>query len=262
VLKKLGQKPRLIEVDKTENDFGEWYVHTADSFNRGNLFMPVMHVDSLYTMLVPFEKDMDLSNFVHTVFANLMLRLLRLEIPRASVERIMKLYNEQAIFAKTKSRSLVGSLSTILKDIDAIMEYHKDVAEGNKLNLVRLEYKINRSPRNLNGKYIWPLEAFYGCIRKICPELPMRITLSLERYSRQENEILKAIFQNRVPEKLLLKAEGAVLGAEVLFDYMEVQALLKAVNGLQQQSSAIPEKLYADLHRILSFRIQNFEAES
>ena len=51
-------------------------------------------------------------------------------------------------------------------------------------------------------------------------------------------------------------------GAEVLFDYMEVHALLKAVTGSQQQSSDIPEKLYADLNRILSFKLQKFDAES
>ncbi len=76
--KKFEQNPKLTEVDKSEKDFGEWYVNTADSFKRGNLFMTVMHTDSLYTMLVPVEKKMDLTNFVHVVFANLMLRLLRL----------------------------------------------------------------------------------------------------------------------------------------------------------------------------------------
>ena len=44
VFKKFGQKLQLIEVDKSENDFGEWYVNTADSFNKGNLFMPVRNV--------------------------------------------------------------------------------------------------------------------------------------------------------------------------------------------------------------------------
>ncbi len=95
----------------------------------------------------------------------------------------------------------------------------------------------------------------------MCPELPLRIPLPLERCSRQEHVIMRAIFQGRVPEKLLLKVEGSALGAEVLFDYMEVQALLRAVNSSQQQSSDIPEKLYADLNRILSFKIQKFGAE-
>jgi len=260
--KKFGQKPKLIEVDKTENDFGEWYVNTADSFNKGNLFMPVMHADSLYTMLLPIEKDMELSNFVHTVFANLMLRMLRLEISQENTERIMKSYDGQAIFAKTKSRSLVGNLTNVLKDIEAIVECRDDVSKGNKLDLVRLEYKTNSVPRTLNGQYVWPLEVFYGCIRKMCPELPLRIPLPLESCSRYEHGIMMSIFQNRVPEKLLLKVEGSSIGAEVLFDYMEVRALLNAVNNSQQQSSDIPENLYADLNRILSFKIQRFEPES
>lgn len=259
VFKKFGQNPQLIEVDKSENDFGEWYVNTADSFNKGNLFMPVMHAESLYTMLLPIEQNMDLSNFVHTVFANLMLRMLRLEIPQESAERIMKSYNGQAIFSKTKSRSLVGNLTNVLKDIEAMVEYRNDVAEGNKLDIIRLEHKTNDSPRTLNGKTIWPLEAFYCCVRNMCPELPARIPLPLERCSRQENVIMKAVFQGRVPEKLLLKIEGSSLGAEVLFNYMEVQALLKAVNESQQQPSNISERLYADLTRILSFKAAEFD---
>ena len=260
--KKFGQKPQLIEDDKPENDFGEWYVNTADSFNEGNLFMPVMHANSLYTMLVPIEKNMELTNFVHTVFANLMLRMLRLEIPKENAEQIMKSYNEQAIFAKTKSRSLLGNLNSALKDIEAMVEYRDDVAAGNKLDLVRLEYNANDSPRTLNGKYVWPLKVFYGCIRKMCPELPPRIPLPLERCSRHEHAIVRAIFQGRVPEKLLLKVEESAFGAEVLFDYMEVQALLTAVNSSQQQSSGVPNELYTDLNRILSFKLQMFDAES
>ena len=260
--KKFGQKPKLIEVDKTENDFGDWYVNTADAFNKGDLFMPVMHADSLYTMLLPIEKGMGLTNFVHTVFANLMLRMLRLEIPQENTERIMKSYDGQAIFAKTKSRSLVGNLTNVLKDIEAIIEYCDDVAKGNKLDLVRLEYKTNSAPRTLNGKYIWPLEAFYSCIRNLYPELPLRIPLPLERCSRHEHGIMMSIFQGRVPEKLLLKIEGSSLGAEVLFDYMEVRALLSVVNDSQQQSSDIPKDLYADLNRVFSFKIQRFEPKS
>lgn len=251
----------MVEVDKPENDFGEWYVNTADSFNKGNLFMPVMHADSLYTMLVPIEKNMNLTNFVHTVFANLMLRMLRLEIPQESVEQIMQSYDGHAIFAKTKSRSLLGNLTNVLKDIEAMVEYRDDVAEGNKLDLIRLEYNANDSPRTMNRKYIWPLEVFYGCIRKICPGLPPRIPLPLERCSRREHAVMRAIFQGRVPEKLLLKVEGSAIGAEVLFGSMEVQALLRAVDGSQQQSD-VPDDLYADLNRILSFKIQKFDAES
>lgn len=260
--KKFGQKPKSIEVDKSENDFGEWYVNTADYFNEGNLFMPVMHADSLYTMLLPIVKNMELNNFVHTFFTNLMLRMLRLEIPQKNIEQIMKLYNDNAIFAKTKSRSLVGNLANVLKDIEAMVEYCDDVAEGDNLDIVRLEYKINNSPRTLNGKYVWPLKTFYNCIRRMCPELPRRIPLPLERCSMHEHAATTVIFQGRVPEKLLLKIEGATLGAEVLFNYMEVRALLFAVNGSPQKSSEIHENLYTDLNRILSLNLQKFDAES
>lgn len=217
-----------------------------------------MHADSLYTMLLPIEKGMGMSNFVHTVFANLMLRLLRIEIPQESADRIMKPYEGQAVFTKTSSRSILGNLTNAIKDIEAMVEYRDDVAAGNKLDLVRLEYKTNYAPRTLNGDYVWPLKAFYSCIRKMCPELPLRIPLPIERYSRQYDIIIKAIFQDRIPEKLLLKVQGASIGAEVLFNYMEVQALAKAVNASQHEESNIPEKLYTDLSRTLNFKLESF----
>jgi len=258
---KFKQKPKLIEVDKLENDFGEWYVNTADSFNRGNLFMPVMHADSLYTMLVTIEKNIGMSDFVHTVFANLMLRILRLEIPRDSTERIMKSYDEQAVFSKTKSKSLVGNLSNILQDMETIVEYRKDVTKGNNLNLAFLEYKVNDSPRTLDGKTIWPLNAFYRCIRNMCPELPHRIPLPLDIITSNSPKIVMEIFKGRVPEKLLLKINGSALGAEVLFNLQEVQMILKAVNDSEKIYSDIHEKLYSDLKRILDFKLKNFAAE-
>ncbi len=42
--------------------------------------------------------------------------------------------------------------------------------------------------------------------------------------------MIKAIFKDRIPDKLLLKVQGTSIGTEVLFDYMEVRALLKAVS--------------------------------
>ena len=170
--KKFSKKPQLIEIDKSEKDFGEWYVNTVDLVNQGNLFIAVMHAESLYTMLVLIEKRMDATEFVHAVFANILMRILRIEVPKNHAEKILKSYDSQAIYAKTKSRSLVANLSTIIKDINAIMEYHPDITYNNEIDLARLEYKINESPRTLNGKYVWPLKEFYRSIRCLRPELP------------------------------------------------------------------------------------------
>lgn len=254
VFKKFKQKPVFIEVDKAENDLGEWYINTADSFNSGNLFMPVMHADSLYTMLLPVEKDMSMNDFVHTVYANMMIRMLRIEVPRENTERIMKLYGDQVAFSKTNSKSLLGNLNNILQDIDAIVHYRDDVAKGNNLNMARLEYRVNDTPRNLNGKNVWPLKAFYGCIRKLCPELPHRIPLPLDFVTKRDSEKTVEIFKDRVPEKLLLKISGSACGAEVLFNQLEVQMMLKVVNG----SDAFKD-LSSELKRILNFKLEEFE---
>jgi len=256
-----GKKPQLVEVDKTDKDFGEWYVNTINSVNQGNLFMAVMHAESLYTMLVPIEKNMDLSDFVHTVFANLLLRILRLEVPRKNAEQIMDSYNGHAIFAKTKSRSLVANLSTIIKDIDAIIEWPAGFVKGNELDLTRLEHKINDTPRSLKGKTVWPLNAFYMCIRKLCPELPARQSLPFKYSAMSNPEKLMDIFNCKISGDLALKVKASSLGAEVLFSIEEVRTLLKVVHDSQQQPSDVPENIYTDLLRMLKFQIQKLEKQ-
>lgn len=254
--KKFKQTPKLIEVDKSEKDFGEWYVNTADSFNRGNLFMTVMHADSLYTMLIPIEKNMNPSNFVHTIFGNLMLRMLRIEIPQENTERIVKLYGDQAAFSKTTSKKLLGNLNNILQDIEAIVEYCDDVKKKSYLDMARLECRVNAAPRTLNGKYVWPLERFYSCIRKFCPELPHRMTLPLYHY--RNSDLLTKIFKDRVPEILFIKIEGSASGAEVLFNQQEVQLMLKVIDDSESIFSDTYGKLYSDLKRMLSFNLKKF----
>ena len=258
--KKFHKKPPLIEVDKTEKDFGEWYVSTVDSVNQGNLFMLVMHAESLYTMLVPIEKSTDLSDLVHTIFANILLRMLRLEVPPQNGQRIMDTYDEHAIYAKTNSRSLVANLATIIKEIDAIMEWpEKYVKNSNILDLVRMEYQINDTPRGLEGQTVWPLDAFYNCIRRFCPELPIRQSLPLKHSALRNPEKLLDMFDSPVSEHLALKAKASILGAEVLFDIEETRALLEAV---EVSRSKMPETLYTDLKRMLSFQVEKREKQA
>ena len=130
--KKFSQKPRLIEVDKTEKDFGEWYVNSVESVNQGDLFMLVMHTESLYSLLVPIEESIEVSDFVHSFFAHMLLCLLQMEIPRKNAEQIVASYNGHAVLAKTNS---VANLAKIVKEIDAIMEWPESFVRGNQLDL-------------------------------------------------------------------------------------------------------------------------------
>jgi hypothetical protein len=258
---KFGKKPQLIEFDRTEKDFGQWYVNTVDSVKRGNLFMTAMHTESLYAMLVPIEKDMGLIDYVHTFFANLLLRILRLEVPRKNAEQIMNSYNGQAIFAKTHSKSLVANLATIVKDIDARLEYPADFVQGNQLELNRLEDDINDIPRTLNGGHVWPLDAFYECIRLSCPELPFRKSLPFKYQAMGHPEKLMDIFNGRVSENVALKIKASSLGAQVLFSVEEARVILKAAEDSHRQSSNVSEKIYSDLLRMLTFQVQKFEKQ-
>lgn len=257
--KKFSKNPQLIEVDKTEKDFGEWYVNTVDSANQGNLFMLVVHTESLYSMLVPVE-GMDLTNFVHNVFANILLRMLRLEVPPEHAHKIMATYDGQAIYAKTNSRNLVANLSIIIKEIDAIMEWpERFVKCSNTLDLVHMEHHINDAPRGLGGVTIWPINEFYGCIRRFCPELPVRRTLPLHHSLMRNPQIFIDLCERQLPEHIALKAKASVLEGEVLFDLEETRTILKAV---EDSKNTLPEQLYTDLHRMLSFQAQKREKEA
>ncbi len=257
---KIGKRPQLVEVDKADNDFGEWYINTVDSVNRGNLFMVAMHADSLYSMFIPIEKNVDLSKYVHTVFANLLLRILRLEVPTNNAEQIMASYNGEAIFTKTNSRSLVSYLTTIVKEIGAIMQRPEDFVQGDKLNLTLLEHRINDTPRSLKKNTIWPLNTFYKCIRQFCPELPVRRTLPFDYFGWSYPEKFMQVF-NGIDENLMLKVKASSLEAEVLFSLEEARTLVEAVEDSQQHSSDIPEQLYTDILRMLRFQVQKLETQ-
>lgn len=259
--KKFEQKPQSVEVDKSENDFGDWYVNTADSFNKGDLFMEVMHAESLYTMLVLIEKGMDVIELVHAVFANIMMRILRIEVPRKDAEKILKLYDNQAIFAKTKSRSLVANLSTVIKDIEDILEYHPDISYDNKIDLARLEYKINESPRKLNGKYIWPLQEFYRSIRNLCQGLPKRTPLPFGTTLMRSPDNLTDLFDGKISNDLTLKVKASAIGAEVLFDLTEIKNLIDVLQQIEQRNASTNEEFLADLIRMLNFQFQKLEKE-
>jgi hypothetical protein len=259
---KFGKQPQLIECDRTEKDFGQWYVNTVDSVKRGNLFTVAMHADSLYAMLVPIEKGMGSVDYLHTIFANLLLRLLLLEVPRNNAEQIMNSYNSQAVFAKTNSRNLVAHLATIIKDIDARLEYPEDLVKGNQLELTRLENDINDIPRTFQSGHVWPLDAFYKCIRTSCPELPFRKSLPFKHQAMGQPEMLMDIFDGRLSEKLAVKIKASSQGAGVLFCAEEVRTILTAVEDSHRHPQNIPGKIYDDLLRMLTLQVQKFEEQA
>ncbi len=256
--KKFSQKPRLIEFDKAEKDFGQWYVNSVESVNQGDLFMLVMHTESLYSLLVPIEESIEVSDFVHSFFAHMLLCLLQVEIPRKNAEQIVASYNGHAVLAKTNSKSLVANLATIVKEIDAIMEWPESFVRGNQLDLTRLGHRINDVPRGLDGKTVWPLNAFYSCIRKFCPELPIRQTLPLESIGLSKPQKVMAIFDGQFSKHLTMKVKASIFGADVLFDIEETRTILKAVDKSQSKMS---ETLFVNLKRMLRYQLEKRQKE-
>lgn len=259
--KKFSQTPRLVEVDSQDQDLGEWYVNTIDWVNQGELIMAVMHAKSLYAMLLPIEKGMQIDSFIHSVYAAILIRMLRLEIPREKAENILSLYGDSAILAKSNSRSLTASLSTVIKDLEVLLEYpHKSTKDGsNILDLARIESNLNETPRTMNKKYIWPLRAFYNSINRLCPGLPARMPLPLELYSQKASVELCRLFDTYLSDGLAIKAKASMFGGEVLFSVEEIDSIMSAVKDAEKDCFNIDPKILAKFKRNLSVKISQLK---
>lgn len=91
VLKKVGGKPRAIEVGAAQPTFGEWYVNTVDFINRGDL-LACMHCESLYILFVPLERKATAEQMVTGLQSRLLARLIELETPPQAAHRVLATY--------------------------------------------------------------------------------------------------------------------------------------------------------------------------
>ncbi len=251
VFRKVGGKARAIEVSAAQSTFGEWYVNTVDFINRGDL-LACMHVESLYILFVPVERKATAEQLVTCLQSRLLARLIELETPPPAAHRILATYRNSAILSKASDRRVAGHMNSALQDLGHILDIPDlHLCEGNKLLGPRIEHRLNSTPRGLADKNtIWPLSAFWQCVRKVCPELPARTGINLfpihdKNALRQVGDVL----YDNLPDHLAGKLYAGFQDVDVLYSANELRTIADALDNRPAFREGLPPDQYID-HQI------------
>ncbi len=257
--KKIGGKPRSIEVSTTEPTFGEWYVNTVDFLNRSDLLLACMHAESLYVLFVPIGPKVTAEQLVTGLQARLLGRLLELETPPDAAKRVVASYRGSAILAKTTDRRIMGHFNSALGNMDCMLGMPRSgLWDGNKLLGPRVEHRLNYTPRGVTGKnVIWPLPSFWQSARRLCPELPARAPLGLV-YLQNRDELRQAghVLYDHLPERLAGKLYATFQEVDVLYTVEELQTLADALDRLPALRNGLPAQIGEYLPRQVRVRIE------
>lgn len=263
--KKLGCKPRAIEVSHPAPTLGDWYVNTIDYLNGGDLMLACMHTESLYVLMTPLQPDMDGPSFACAFLETLLTRLIELDIPPNTVRKILGAYGDSAIFAKSTDRSVAGHLNSALQDLDFLLDIPTlHLTEGNRLIVPRIEHRLNDTPRGCSSKIkkpVWPLEAFWRCLRRLCPELPPRTTLNLTPIRQPHLARVERTLHDHLPPHLAGKIYDALREMDVLFSADELRTLAKCFESQTIPVSGLSTKLAEDLCHQTSFGLERLGDE-
>lgn len=233
VFRKMGATPRYADAMIGRPTLGEWCVNTVDFINGGDLLLACMHAESLYVLLVPVQPPVTVDQLVNGLQLRLQVKLLELETPPDVAQRVLAAYRGEAILAGTKNRRVVGHMNSALRDLRGLLAIPAlQVCDGDKILGPRIEHRLNSSPRGLEGTdFIWPLSAFWQCVRKLCPELPARVPLLLLSVHDEEGlRRVRQLLHAHLPERLARKMHVAFQDVEVLFDADELRILAEALD--------------------------------
>ncbi len=263
VFRKVGSKPRAVEISHSKPTLGEWYVNTVDYLNGDDLLIVCMHSPSLYTLLVPIQPQLDAEGLVNAFCAHLLARLIKLETPPDAAQRILAAYQGGAVLAKTTSRKVLGHLNAALREMEFVLEAPEDfVNEGTKLIVPKIEHRLNTTPRGASKDCIWPLREFWSCVRSVCSELPPRLPLYL--WTSPSSKVLDTLgneFQEHLPPRLASKLHATLQRVDVLFTADELEALRKAIRKMAGSRHGQPSKLLEDLHRQVRIQLERLQED-
>ena len=263
VFRKVGSKPRAVEISHTEPTLGEWYVNTVDYLNGGDLLIACMHSPSLYILLVPIQQDLDAEGLVHTFCAHLLGRLIELETSPDAAQRILAAYQGGAILAKTTSRKVLGHLNAALREMEFVLEAPEDfVNEGKTLVVPKIEHRLNTTPRGAGKDCIWPLREFWNCVRSICPELLPRLPLYL--WTSPSSKVLDSLgdtFRKHLSLRLASKLHATLQRVDVLFTADELKTLSKAIGEVAGSRHAHQSKLLEDLNHQVRIQLERLQGD-
>jgi hypothetical protein len=248
VFKKLGGKPRAIEITSAQPTFGEWYVNTVDFINRGDL-LACMHCESLYILFVPLERKATAEQLVTGLQSRLLTRLIELETPPQAAHRVIATYQNSAVLSKASDRRVAGHLNSAIQDLGHILDIpHLHLTEGNTLIGPRIEHRLNTTPRGVTGNNtIWPLSEFWECVRTMCPELPARTTISLfPVHDKNALQRVGDVLHDNLPERLAGKLYAGFQDVDVLYSADELRIIADALDNRPAFRDGLPPEQYFD----------------
>ena len=248
VFKKTGGTPRAIEVSTAKLTFGEWYVNTVDFINRGDL-LACMHVESLYVLFVPVGPKTTAEQLVAGLQSRLLTRLIELETPAQAAHRVLAIYGGSAVLSKASDRRIAGHMNSALQDLGHILDIpHLHLREGNKLMGPRIEHRLNSTPRGLADKNtIWPLSAFWQCVRKVCPELPVRTGINLlPVHDKNALRRIGDLLYGHLPDHLAGKLYAGFQDVDVLYSADELRTIADALDNRPSFREGLPPEQYID----------------
>jgi hypothetical protein len=246
VFRKVGGKPRAIEVSAAEPTFGEWYVNTVDFINRGDL-LACMHVESLYILFVPVGPKATAEQLMTGLQSRLLTRLIELETPPHAAQSVLATYQDSAVLSKASDRRIAGHMNSALQDLGSILDIpHLHLREGNKLMGPRIEHRLNSTPRGLAGKnVIWPLTAFWQCVRNLSPQLPARATIGLMPiHDRSALRRLGDVLYGSLPDHLAGKLYAGFQDVDVLYSADELRTIADAMDKRPALRDGLPPEQY------------------
>lgn len=231
--KKVGSVPRYVEVDKARPTFGEWCVNTVDFINGGDLLLACVHVESLYVLFVPIQPQVSVEQLVDGLQSRLLARLIELETPPEAAHRILATYQDAAVLTKTNDRKMLGYMTSILQDMESILDIPElRFREGKKILGPRIEHHLNNAPRGISGKnIIWPLTKFWQCVQKLSPELPSRVPINPTPVHDSDTlrRIGKILYDN-LSDHVAGKLYASFQDVDVLYAANELQAIADALD--------------------------------
>lgn len=132
--------------------FGNWYANLLKIERKKCLFLT--NERTLYSFLIPAVVKADLKQF-HRLFLNhLLLNLQYEEIQPEIINQVKDEYREIG-FAKTASKSILGSMN----DMAFHYEYHVSYEGGlANIKLLDLNHRLNKTPMGAI-KYRYPIDA-------------------------------------------------------------------------------------------------------
>jgi hypothetical protein len=146
VLTLLDQRPRQVELSRTENGLAEWYVDIVDAF--GPTFYLCTNPGTLYTLVLSAGQNDQVADLSGRLLVRLVQHMTELGTDRSNVERIVQELGIVMI-AKTANRGVLGSMNDLITHF--LWHFSQQMGETGKVDLRAIEQQLNNMPQRPIG---------------------------------------------------------------------------------------------------------------